>query len=735
MNKKILILFLVLGLVLPLFIQPIIISDALVDNPSGFAGYWALDENTGTSLIDNSGLGASGTVVDATWTSGVYGYELSFSGSSQYAYIMDVPQLLYLNAITVSAWVYLSEALTNYEVIVSMPYSGGAGWAEPYSSYALMIDSDNGDQISFQVSISGTRVVVDGGVLVPLTQYHIIGTFSGSTLSIYVNGVLTGTESVGGSMGFESGGSHNLVIGGRNVNNNGQYFKGQIDDVRVYNVALTDAQANILFTQAEYEHYTSETYDAWAEAYQNKFVGETFTPSVSHVITGLKLLMFRVGTPGTVIVSLSETSGGIPVGDDLASYSFNGNSLTDSTSGQVVEINFASPVSLKAGTLYAFIVKAPSGTYPNHEVVLLTDITTLSYADGEFIVAYPGEQGWQWYHYTDTEAYFSEWGYVPTVYLEIQSNEFGTTNPVAGITAEDFMEDIPVTATPINATFYLAYWTLNNEQVGNANPYTVSMSANMTLKPHFEKAGYSTVIILPSDHVSTNLQSGGSYLYSIDTIFTITAYPDQGYNFDHWLVNGIDKGSNNPITFQLINNTYTIQPIVIIKTVTLTLGNLNGAYATDQYGDIYFGYTSYTFDYGFDLVLTYVSPPGVIFNGWTVNGVKHFDTTIEIILTQDTDMDNSITWTILPLEIEEGEPDFWFSFATALLPVAIITFIMGMVGNTITTRLGFETRYGWVGGGEVGLFLCAYSGLLDPLYFTASCVIVGVTIYYSEKRG
>jgi hypothetical protein len=72
------------------------------------------------------------------------------------------------------------------------------------------------------------------------TWSHLVTTFDGSTLRLYVNGVMVESAAVNGAAAVSSGA---LRIGGNAVW--GEYFKGRIDDVRIYNRALSPAEIQL----------------------------------------------------------------------------------------------------------------------------------------------------------------------------------------------------------------------------------------------------------------------------------------------------------------------------------------------------------------------------------------------------------------------------------------------------------------------------------------------------------
>src|SRR5215510_4652587 len=77
-----------------------------------------------------------------------------------------------------------------------------------------------------------------GSSMLPLNAYsHLAGTFDGSSLKLYVNGVLVGTRTFTGPMPIGTGPRR---IGGHSLGQ--QFFKGTIDEVRIFNRALSQAE-------------------------------------------------------------------------------------------------------------------------------------------------------------------------------------------------------------------------------------------------------------------------------------------------------------------------------------------------------------------------------------------------------------------------------------------------------------------------------------------------------------
>jgi hypothetical protein len=102
--------------------------------------------------------------------------------------------------------------------------------------YALYANSDvNRPQVygftSSEAFTQGTAQIANNA------WTHLAATYDGSTLRLYVNGVAVGSKAMTGSLIKSTGG---LRIGGNTVW--GEWFKGRLDDVRVYNRSLSASE-------------------------------------------------------------------------------------------------------------------------------------------------------------------------------------------------------------------------------------------------------------------------------------------------------------------------------------------------------------------------------------------------------------------------------------------------------------------------------------------------------------
>ncbi len=139
----------------------------------------------------------------------------------------------------------------------------------------------------------------------------------------------------------------------------------------------------------------------------------SFTPERTHDVTSVKLLMYRVGSPGTITASIRATTTStaiIPTGADIdgTTGTTNGNTLTTNTAGEYREITLDSVVRVSAGTAYAIVVRATSGDNSNY-VVSRVDDSGGTYLGGNYQFSLDSGSSWG-NPSSDREWLFEEWG-------------------------------------------------------------------------------------------------------------------------------------------------------------------------------------------------------------------------------------------------------------------------------------------------------------------------------------
>ena len=219
------------------------------DTATGLVGYWKFDDGSGTSAIDSSGNGNTGTLQNTpTWTtSGMNGGALTFNGTNQFVTAPDVAPLQLSGSWTVSSWVNFSALPASGRASVLVQKIGAA------INYELLVD--NGDSCGAGLGWTAYfSVPVVGGICAKYlssistgTWYHVVGVWDSSSGNqyVYLNGQLVMTHNTGGVVP-PSGSGMSLAIGAGVYGN--YLTTGTIDDVRVYNRALSAKDIMTLYT-------------------------------------------------------------------------------------------------------------------------------------------------------------------------------------------------------------------------------------------------------------------------------------------------------------------------------------------------------------------------------------------------------------------------------------------------------------------------------------------------------
>jgi uncharacterized repeat protein (TIGR01451 family) len=205
---------------------------------AGLVGYWAFDEASGSVATDGSGLGNNGNIINATRVPGESGGALSFNGN---AYV-DIPNNASMNfngAVTMSAWINPQSIMAANDIL-SHGYS-----VSPIQAVFMHIYQGRyevGSQINNGTAFIAAAAVPASDVG---TFVHLAGVYDGSTWTLYRNGVAVATTPSGtGSTTVNA----NWAIGARGGGGS-QFFNGVIDEVRLYQRALSAAEIGLLAGQ------------------------------------------------------------------------------------------------------------------------------------------------------------------------------------------------------------------------------------------------------------------------------------------------------------------------------------------------------------------------------------------------------------------------------------------------------------------------------------------------------
>ncbi len=216
---------------------------------SGPVGIWQLDEGTGTTVTDGSGNGNDGALSGGvSWVPGISGSALAFDGSSGQVKVSDNQALEPAGAVTVTAWIRHTGSPGNYRYVVA---KGGNGCIA--ASYGLYSGPNGG--LEFYVSQEHGTVFArspDAGQRAWDGQWHLaVGTYDGSTIRLYVDGVQIGSGTPwSGSLEYLLPSSNDFYIGNY-PSCQPHWFPGAIDDVTVWGRALGASEINGLLPASD----------------------------------------------------------------------------------------------------------------------------------------------------------------------------------------------------------------------------------------------------------------------------------------------------------------------------------------------------------------------------------------------------------------------------------------------------------------------------------------------------
>ncbi|MHC4580570.1 MAG: LamG-like jellyroll fold domain-containing protein [Planctomycetota bacterium] len=201
-----------------------------ITDPS-LVGWWRFDEGYGTTAIDSSGNGHDITLHNITWEDGVFGGAVHFHGVGY----GDVENFRYSNnALTVCAWVWHDEFRTGkFE-----------GYVTVGSAVIRKATDGRLDFLDFYIYTDGNiRHLLVRNVLTEGQWHHVAGSWDGLTQCLYFDGVEIAKQSPGGVLGDTSD-----VM----VSSGSEPFNGMLDDVRIYNRALTQGEIQFVMQGKEW---------------------------------------------------------------------------------------------------------------------------------------------------------------------------------------------------------------------------------------------------------------------------------------------------------------------------------------------------------------------------------------------------------------------------------------------------------------------------------------------------
>jgi glucose/arabinose dehydrogenase/PKD repeat protein len=196
---------------------------------SGLVAAFSFNEASGTTVVDASGFGNDGTISGATrTTAGKYSNALSFDGINDWVTISNSSSLTITGQLTLMAWILPTTSSGVRDIVIKE--------GSNVDIYNLYHRNWRGRPES-NVFVGGANRTAEGSTLAANTWVHVAGTYDGTMLRFFANGVEVASTAVSGPIGSSTG---SLRIGGNSIW--GEFFQGRIDEVRIYNRALSQAQ-------------------------------------------------------------------------------------------------------------------------------------------------------------------------------------------------------------------------------------------------------------------------------------------------------------------------------------------------------------------------------------------------------------------------------------------------------------------------------------------------------------
>ena len=230
---------------------------------NGLVGWWPFNGNAN----DESGNGNNGTVNGSALTIDRFGQPnraYDFNGNTNWVEVQDANSLDLTNQYTISVWVKLTDYSLNnpnepMRTMIGKPRNTGGGG---YSFRALEGVAWNGNSLAYTAGWNTT--LVNGGLgsidTIPLSIWsNVVFTYDGVEVKLYKNGSLTNS----GFFTFSLDNSSQPLYIGKEFNfpnsSNNRWFKGQLDDIGIWNRALTSQEITDLYNAVNCANNTTIT--------------------------------------------------------------------------------------------------------------------------------------------------------------------------------------------------------------------------------------------------------------------------------------------------------------------------------------------------------------------------------------------------------------------------------------------------------------------------------------------
>lgn len=211
---------------------------------TGLVAYWPFSGNAN----DASDNGNNGIVSEAALTTDRFGNANSaynFDGIDDYIRVQNSSSLDITGSITISMWIWFDTAAVpaGSKLLYKAAPGGPDGYEISDFSASAQYASTDIYKPSFAIGTGAFHGLETPDYFQKRVWTHFTGVYDGSKISIYVNGVLVKESNLSGAIVSTS---RDLYIGNHDITVANQPFKGKLDDIRIYNRALSLAEIQLL---------------------------------------------------------------------------------------------------------------------------------------------------------------------------------------------------------------------------------------------------------------------------------------------------------------------------------------------------------------------------------------------------------------------------------------------------------------------------------------------------------
>ena len=201
--------------------------------------HWTMEENGGATLVDSSSSKNNASIIEGpSWVEGKRGLALELNGTNNYCTVPDDPALNISSAITLAVWV-IPGSYERQRVIRKVDKTNKLGYSlflSNDSTVAVRFNHDNDFRVNSTTEYPGTGNI----------WMHIAATYDGATIRLYINGVEENSLTEEFDIGITE---NHLTIGAADDGTDIEHFGGSLDDIRIYNYALSSTQISNLQTE------------------------------------------------------------------------------------------------------------------------------------------------------------------------------------------------------------------------------------------------------------------------------------------------------------------------------------------------------------------------------------------------------------------------------------------------------------------------------------------------------